>query len=377
MRILHISPTFYPAWSYGGVPRAVYEIARAQVESGHSVSVITTDAYQEDEVSTNLRETVEGIEILRVRNLANSIMWKFHTVTPFKDRFPNLANYEVIHVHEYRTFLSWLAVKNIKKDQKLIFSPWGTVPYNNTLSSYKKLFEKLFLNSFKSRVDLSLGQTNHEVEVLKEFNIGKKSELLPVGIDMSFFQGLPDKNVSRKEFGLNKEEFVVLFLGRFSKVKVGSLLKSFEAFSEKVTSAKLFLVGRDDGYLKELEEEIVNLKLSGKVVLAGPLYDKERLKAYVSADVFVFTPSVYEETSTACLEALACGIPVVTTQEAEIPYLKESDGVWQAENSLSGVVAALEKAYSAKNLRVNRAELKKRFDWLSLAGILVNYYESI
>ena len=59
----------------------------------------------------------------------------------------------------------------------------------------------------------------------------------------------------------------------------------------------------------------------GPEFLDGPLYDKDRLQAYAAADYFVYTPVEYEETSTACLEALACGVPVITTYQAAVPLL--------------------------------------------------------
>jgi len=44
VRILHVTPSFPPAWAYGGVPRCAYELCRALVEQGEHVTVWTTDA---------------------------------------------------------------------------------------------------------------------------------------------------------------------------------------------------------------------------------------------------------------------------------------------------------------------------------------------
>jgi glycogen synthase len=48
MKILQIVCYFYPAWTYGGPPRNVYELSKALVKRGHQVSVYTTDAFDKE-----------------------------------------------------------------------------------------------------------------------------------------------------------------------------------------------------------------------------------------------------------------------------------------------------------------------------------------
>ena len=44
LRILHVTPYYHDAWAYGGIPRVVSALARAQARLGHAVTVCTTDA---------------------------------------------------------------------------------------------------------------------------------------------------------------------------------------------------------------------------------------------------------------------------------------------------------------------------------------------
>ncbi len=44
MRVLHVTPSFAPAWAYGGLPEAAYQFARHQSLAGAAVRVLTTDA---------------------------------------------------------------------------------------------------------------------------------------------------------------------------------------------------------------------------------------------------------------------------------------------------------------------------------------------
>ena len=45
MHILHVTPYYPPTWAYGGIPRIVDGLSRAQQKQGHKVSVLTTDVF--------------------------------------------------------------------------------------------------------------------------------------------------------------------------------------------------------------------------------------------------------------------------------------------------------------------------------------------
>ena len=76
---------------------------------------------------------------------------------------------------------------------------------------------------------------------------------------------------------------------------------------------KLVAVGPDDGYLGELKALVKTLKIEDKVVITGPLYGRDKLEAYVDADVYVL-PSRYEIWGMTVLEAYACGKPVIASK---------------------------------------------------------------
>jgi hypothetical protein len=68
MKVLHVTPSFYPAWIYGGSTHAVYQLCCALVRNGSEVRVLTTDANGPDAVLAVDTETdVEVASNLRVR----------------------------------------------------------------------------------------------------------------------------------------------------------------------------------------------------------------------------------------------------------------------------------------------------------------------
>lgn len=377
MKILHVIPYFYPAWAYGGPPRAVYEIAKRQVGLGHDVTVLTTNALEQNEVLSTGEVKIEGIKVIRLRNISNFLMWNLHFPTPFmlNDKV-GIKNYDVIHLHETRTLLNYLVVRLIKDKTRVIFSPWGTIASNNSLTLIKKVFDLIFLKKIKNTIAITLGQNNHEMELLRLTKIGQSNKLLPLGIDISFFKNPPKKTKSRSELNFNEKDFIFVFLGRYSAAKgLELLVRSFHQLTHREDKVKLLLVGRNDGYENTLKSLIKTLGLKEKVIIKGPFYGKDRLKIYTAADCFVFTPIIFEETSTACLEALACQTPVITTKKAEIPFLDQTDGVFQINDNINEVVKAMNMAIKNHNkIKVNHQKVRDNFDWDNIVKKLQEYY---
>ena len=68
LKILHVTPYFYPALVYGGPPHSVYGLCRSLVRCGHEVRVLTTDANGRDSVlKVKTNENVEICPGLPVR----------------------------------------------------------------------------------------------------------------------------------------------------------------------------------------------------------------------------------------------------------------------------------------------------------------------
>ena len=93
------------------------------------------------------------------------------------------------------------------------------------------------------------------------------------------------------------------------------LIKAYAYLIEKVgiKDAVLVIAGPDDGYLNEAKALANSLRVSDPVMFVGPLYDKNKLAAYVDPDPYVL-PSRYEIWGLIILEAYACGKPVIASK---------------------------------------------------------------
>ena len=112
----------------------------------------------------------------------------------------------------------------------------------------------------------------------------------------------------RERLGLRSGERALLFVGSgFRRKGLGTLLEAFALLKEPHSRLVVAGKGETDRYRSRAE----GLGISGKVTFLGPYKEIEGL--YAAADLFVL-PTLYDPFSNATLEAMASGLPVVTSR---------------------------------------------------------------
>ena len=87
MHILHLTPYYAPAYAFGGVTRSVEGMTRALARRGHRVTVLTTDALdQTSRTDAPSDEMLNGVHVLRVRNLSPFLRGRLNLSTPYRLR---------------------------------------------------------------------------------------------------------------------------------------------------------------------------------------------------------------------------------------------------------------------------------------------------
>lgn len=109
--------------------------------------------------------------------------------------------------------------------------------------------------------------------------------------------------------GEKREAIRLLFVGQdFKRKGLGPLIQAFAAVRNRGVRCHLRVIGRDNP--KPYENMAADLGVTDHLSFEGPMRAIE--EAYRAADLFVF-PSLYDPFANTCLEALACGLPVLTT----------------------------------------------------------------
>ena len=188
---------------------------------------------------------------------------------------------------------------------------------------YAKLFLRIFEKKTLSSADAVI-LTNKEgmryAQELCKVNTSK-FHLVPNAVDFEKFRTGRALSI-RREFNISAENFVMLFVGRFTEskglfylVKALKILLSKKDIEKK--NIKLLLVGDGPLYHK-IKNKINNLNLHEQVLLPGLRRDLPDIMS--AANVFCL-PSLYEAFPLVILEAMSAGLPVVASNVGAIPEI--------------------------------------------------------
>jgi glycosyltransferase involved in cell wall biosynthesis len=132
------------------------------------------------------------------------------------------------------------------------------------------------------------------------------------GIDPGYFRPRSDlRSKLRESLGIGIDDFVILFLGRLDRLKgIYVFLEAIAALRERRKDFRALLVGSVE--VSGIPELIKQHGIDDVTRLVGPAGKLDVLDYYCASDVFVL-PSFLEGISSALIEAMACGLPVVAT----------------------------------------------------------------
>ena len=364
MRILQVTPYFAPAWAYGGPPRVMYDYATGLVDRGHEVSVVTTDVLDARRRARPEHERLDGVDVRRLPNLSNSLAWRRKKYLPrglVRQLAREIGRADVVHVTDTRTYLTAAAYAVSRaRGVPLCLSPHGSLPGSaGVRGAVKAAYDRVLVRPMLDHAALLLAQTSHEAALLRASGAGDDTiRLLPLPLDLDDLDG-GDAGELRQRLGVDPGTRVILFLGRIHWLKGLDVL--IDAVAPLLgADTVLVVVGRDDGQWGMLAEQHRHLLELGRIRFAGPLYDRARLTAYADADVFCLTPRHWEETSVAALEAAASGVPVVVTEQADIPGLSASGGGAVVPLDRGAIRDAVERALADRERMGARARAHVR-----------------
>lgn len=147
---------------------------------------------------------------------------------------------------------------------------------------------------------------------------------IPIGIDTELFRPM-EKDKMRKQYGFKEKDRIILYVGRLEKEKkLDFLLKSFKKIEKEQSNCKLVLVG-DGREIDNLENLAKDLG-SKDIIFMGALEHDKIPEIMNCADVFALT-SLHESGPIVIEEALACGVPIVTTDVGRVREFIKNDNV--------------------------------------------------
>lgn len=212
-----------------------------------------------------------------------------------------------------------------------------------------------------------------ELDALRALGLRHPIALIPNGVELP-----PEADAAQARTGAGVR--TALFLGRIHPVK--GLLDLVEAWAEvRSRGWRVVLAGGDEcGHRAEVEAAIRDRRVERDFDWLGPVTPQARWALYRQADLVVL-PSRSENFGLVVAEALACGVPVITTTGTPWAELVTHRCGWWVEPSPRALAEALRDAMSRTD--VERREMggrgrelvQARYTWPAAAGQMLAVYQ--
>ena len=309
MRVAFFTDTYWP--QINGISENIDTLRRQLENMGHEVYIVAPK-------SPGYKETDDHVFRLSGVRLVKNPEQRLIIPIPEKDlRMLLRKKFDIVHIHTLGTagFLGW-------EFAQLRDLP-SVVTYHTLLNRYGHYFLKGKILKPKvyevgSRIfcnlsDLIVAPTKRVKEELVSYGVKKNIEVISGGIELDRFKKR-ESGFLRNKIGLNKEDKVILYLGRLGKEKnIDFIIRSLEKLLKREKDTYLVIVG--GGPEKEdLEKLVAELGLEQKVLFTGFIERKNVPKIYSDSDIFVFASNT-ETQGLTIPEAMATGLPVVVVKD--------------------------------------------------------------
>jgi glycosyltransferase involved in cell wall biosynthesis len=167
----------------------------------------------------------------------------------------------------------------------------------------------------------------------------------------------------------------ILFLGTLEPRKnITSLVRAYNQLRKnkhpELEKYKLVIAGHLGWKFKDIFSEIKNSEYRKDIIITGPVNDEDKVYLYNLASVFVY-PSFFEGFGFPPLEAMACGVPVVASNNSSLPEIVGPAGILIDPDRPDEITKALKEILLNKDLREKLIkkglEQSLKFDWRKTA----------
>lgn len=352
MKIALIGPAPPPN---GGMAMQTQQLYRLLKENGHDVSFIATNEPYRP-------QWVGRIVILRALFRLISYCWLLSK---------QLKHQQIIHLMANSGWSFYLFAMPV-----IYIGSWYRVPIivNYRGGNAKPFFAKSWrmVKGAFARVDRVIVPSNFLRQIFAEYQI--ETQVIPNIVDLSMFHYKPP-NFEREPLHL------VITRNLESIYDNATAIRAFAQFYENNLNSRLTVAGNgiEEQELKQLTAE---LGVSGQVNFVGRQSREQIALLYQSADILLNT-SLIDNTPNSIIEALACGVIVVSTNVGGIPYLVEDgrQALLVAPKRPDLIAEKLSQIVLDRRLRQklsdNGFQLVSQFSPLSVVPMLESLYQKL
>lgn len=269
----------------------------------------------------------------------------------------------------------WASVAARRYGIPLIIQPHGMLePW---ALDHRALKKRLALALYQQRdlktATLLVATAEQEAEHFRHFGLNQPIAVIPNGVDLqsaTIYKNKPKID----DDGLRR----ALFLSRIHPIK--GLLNLLDAWAALAPLDWLLQIAGPDegGHLAEVQAKAKQLGISGHVQYLGEFDDEAKWSVYQNADLFVL-PTFSENFGVVVAEALAAGLPVITTFGAPWHDLTTHECGWWVAPTVEGLKEALSDAFASSPDRLHAMGERgrtyvQRYDWTRIAADMLDVY---
>lgn len=382
--ILTVTPSFPP--DIGGIADVAFNLNTNFVKQGHKVTIIATKDGKEK------KSKPEGFspKVFRINSI-HLLGWPYPGLASMS--FPvdfgfkiksimKKGDFDVVHVHAQQYPICWYAIKSaFKLDIPCVLTSHGMWTLD-TKGVGKKVrledyFNKLIYSRLLKKTNAVIGLTEEITNFSKQVgNKETKYITIPNGANTTIYKdNIKKKEQFREEYQINKDSIVILFLGRFEKVK--GIIEFANAVKNIIKNNQIEVLIVGEGSQESNIKSILN---GVERIHFFPWQSPQEIhKFYIASDIFVI-PSRYEGLPLTLIEAMNAGLHIVYTPVGGIPEviegysLKTSLKITSSEE-IQNVLTELISHYSVKVGLDEALNYARKFDWNNLAQETINVYD--
>lgn len=343
MNILMVTLAYEPATAFGGPVKVVQNNARELARRGHRVTVYCTNRLdrQRKMALRTIERWDQGVRIV-YHNTWFMGRWRGNFGPSFT---PGMVAYllregrafDLVHINEARAFTTVAAAFYAQVAHiPYVIQAHGSFIYGLRAQRLKRLYDRAVGCIVYNKASRVIALRLEEIAECQAVGIPRdKISVIGSGIDLTAWRVQKEDGLGlRARFGVPADAHLALFLGRLDRIKGPDLLVEALAQLEAPNLYCLF-AGPDDGYRNYVRKLVIDWGLSDRVIFTGLLRNGDVHAAYAAADIFVL-PSRFDTFPMAVVEALASGVPILTTEACQIADLiKDRAGLVTPVNAVA------------------------------------------
>lgn len=242
------------------------------------------------------------------------------------------------------------------------------------LSSYRKAVHQ---------ADMCIAVShNTKKDLIQQFSLPpEKIQVIYEGVDEKL-RPIDDQkslNYIRKKYKLYHKYFFCL--GGVPRKNIERLIRAFNIFRYKNDfDIVIGGAGTDGPWTSRYHELAKETGITSNVKFIGYIDDHDLPLLYNASECFVF-PSLYEGFGLPILEAMRCGVPVITSNTSSLPEIGGEAAFYVDPLSEESIAQAMEKVveddYLRQTLIMNGLERSKHFSWQKMARQILSLYDGV